>query len=115
MFRASNGVKVEQDNYQSLVGRLGARLGANFAGNKGSVYLTASVNHDFLGDADSTAKLGNVVRDQSVDAGGTWVSYGLGAQFNTTENLSFYGSLEKASGSEYREDYRYNVGFRYVW
>ena len=79
------------------------------------VYLTASVNHDFLGDADSTAKLGNVVRDQSVDAAGTWVSYGLGAQFNTTKNLSFYGSLEKASGSEYREDYRYNVGFRYVW
>lgn len=114
-FTSSNGVKVEQDNYQSLVGRLGARLGANFADNKGSVYLTASVNHDFLGDADSTAKLGNVVRDQNVDAGGTWVSYGLGAQFNTTENLSFYGSLEKASGSEYREDYRYNVGFRYVW
>ena len=114
-FTASNGLKVEQDDYQSLVGRLGARIGANFADNKGSVYMTASVNHDFLGDADSTAKLGNIVKDQNVDAGGTWVSYGIGAQFNTSANLNFYGSLEKSSGSEYREDYRYNIGLRYVW
>ncbi len=114
-FTASNGVKVSQDDYQSLVGRLGARLGANFADKKGTVYLSASVNHDFLGDADSTVRLGHVSKAVSVDAGGTWVSYGVGAQFNTTKNLSFYGSLEKANGNDYRENYRYNVGLRYVW
>ena len=114
-FTASNGVEVSQDDYQSLVGRIGARIGANFVENKGSVFLTASVNHDFLGDADSKVKFGEIVRDLSVDAGGTWVSYGVGGQFNTTKSLSFYGSLEKASGSEYSEDYRYSVGMRYVW
>jgi len=114
-FTASNGVKVSQDDYQSLVGRLGARLGANFADKKGTVYLSASVNHDFLGDADSTVRQGSVSKDVSVDAGGTWVSYGVGAQFNTTKNLSFYVSLEKANGNDYRENYRYNVGLRYVW
>lgn len=114
-FTASNGVKISQDDYQSLVGRLGARIGANFADNKGSVYMTASVNHDFLGDADSEARLGDIARDLNVDVGGTWVSYGVGGQFNTTDNLSFYGTLEKSSGSEYSEDYRYSVGMRYVW
>lgn len=114
-FTASNDVEISQDDYQSLVGRLGARIGANFADNKGSVYMTASVNHDFLGDADSKARLGDVYRDLNVDAGGTWVSYGVGGQFNTTDNLSFYGTLEKSSGSEYSEDYRYSVGMRYVW
>lgn len=114
-FTASNGVKISQDDYQSLVGRLGARIGANFADNKGSVYMTASVNHDFLGDADSEARLGDIARDLNVDVGGTWVSYGVGGQFNTTDKLSFYGTLEKSSGSEYSEDYRYSVGMRYVW
>lgn len=114
-FTASNGVEISQDDYQSLVGRLGARIGANFADNKGSVYMTASVNHDFLGDADSEARLGDIARNLNVDVGGTWVSYGVGGQFNTTDKLSFYGTLEKSSGSEYSEDYRYSVGMRYVW
>ena len=114
-FTAGNGVRIRQDDYQSLVGRLGARVGATFAQNKGSVYLTASVKHDFLGDADSTATLGNVVKKQDVNVGGTWFSYGIGTQFDMTDKLSVYGSLERADGGDYTENYRYNVGLRYVW
>ncbi len=114
-FTAGNGVRIRQDDYQSLVGRLGARVGATFAQNKGSVYLTASVKHDFLGDADSTATLGNVVKKQEVNVGGTWFSYGIGTQFDMTDKLSVYGSLERADGGDYTENYRYNVGLRYVW
>ena len=111
-FMTSNGLKISQDDYESLVGRLGARFGANFPENKGSVYLHASVNHDFLGDSEFTATLGKVKHHQEIDAGGTWVSYGIGAQFNATSNLNFYGSLERSSGSDYEEDYRYNIGLR---
>lgn len=114
-FTAGNGVRIRQDDFQSLVGRLGARVGATFAQNKGSVYLTASVKHDFLGDADSTATLGNVVKKQDVNVGGTWFSYGIGTQFDMTDKLSVYGSLERADGTDYTENYRYNVGLRYVW
>lgn len=112
-FTAANDVRVEQDDFQTLVGRLGARIGASFADGAGTVYAHASVNHDFLGDADYTASLGSVSRDLSVDIGGTWVSYGIGAQFNTSKNLNFYGTLERANGSEYQEDYRYSVGMSY--
>lgn len=112
-FTGANDVRVEQDDFQTLVGRLGARLGASFADGAGTVYAHASVNHDFLGDADYTASLGSVSRDLSIDIGGTWVSYGIGAQFNTSKNLNFYGTLERANGSEYQEDYRYSVGMSY--
>ena len=112
-FIGANDVRVEQDDFQTLVGRLGARIGASFADGAGTVYAHASVNHDFLGDADYTASLGSVSRDLSVDIGGTWVSYGIGAQFNTTKNLNFYSTLERANGSEYQEDYRYSVGMSY--
>lgn len=115
-FTSSNGANVEQDDFQSLVGRLGARFGANFADNKGSVYMHASVNHDFLGDVDATAGVDGGARfDISNDLGGTWVSYGVGAQFNTSANMSFYGMLERANGSEYTEHYRYSVGMRYTF
>ena len=112
-FTGANDVRVEQDDFQTLVGRLGARIGASFAEGAGTVYAHASVNHDFLGDADYTASLGSVSRDLSVDIGGTWVSYGIGAQFNTSKNLNFYGTLERANGSEYQEDYHYSVGMSY--
>lgn len=113
-FTASNTVRIEQDNLQTLVGRLGTRIGASFAEGAGTVFAHASVNHDFLGDADYKASYGTKApRDLSVDIGGTWYSYGIGAQFNTTKNLNFYGTLERSNGTDYQEDYRYSVGLSY--
>lgn len=113
-FTASNTVRIEQDNLQTLVGRLGTRIGASFAEGAGTVFAHASVNHDFLGDADYKASYGTKApRDLSVDIGGTWYSYGIGAQFNTTKSLNFYGTLERSNGTDYQEDYRYSVGLSY--
>ena len=112
-FTGDNRVKISQDDFQTLVGRLGARVGASFADGDGTVYAHASVNHDFLGDADYSASYNGDTRNFGVDIGGTWVSYGVGAQFNTSANLNFYGTLERSNGSEYQEDYRYSVGMSY--
>ena len=114
-FSASNGAKVSQDDFQSLVGRVGARVGANFAQDKGSLYLHASVNHDFLGEVDGTARAGARTESLDGDLGGTWVSYGIGAQFNTDADLNFYGTLERSHGNDYTDSYRYSVGMRYVF
>ncbi len=114
-FSASNGAKVSQDDFQSLVGRFGARVGANFAQDKGSLYLHASVNHDFLGEVDGTARAGARTESLDGDLGGTWVSYGIGAQFNTDADLNFYGMLERSHGNDYTDSYRYSVGMRYVF
>lgn len=115
-YSGSNGMKVSQDDFDTLIARIGFQAGANFADNRGSIYLTASVNHDFLGDTDATAsKAGAQDQKLKEDLGGTWFSYGVGAQFSTTNNLSFYGSLTRANGSDYQEDYHYSVGARYVF
>uniref|UniRef100_UPI00266C4785 autotransporter outer membrane beta-barrel domain-containing protein n=1 Tax=uncultured Sutterella sp. TaxID=286133 RepID=UPI00266C4785 len=42
-------------------------------------------------------------------------SYGVGAQFNMSESWSFYGSLTRANGSDYQENYKYSVGTRFVF
>ena len=115
-FSTSSRVQVEQDNFQSLVGRLGARFGATFPDNAGTFYFQASVNHEFLGDNDFDAGLeGQTKQHFSSELDGTWVSYGLGVQFSATDALSVYGSLSRAAGDDYQDDYRYSVGLRYVF
>lgn len=115
-FTASNDVKVEQDDMQTLMGRLGARLGASFPKNAGEFYVHASVNHEFLGDNDfdATPAAGRT-RSFSNDLDGTWVSYGVGMQLNATEQFAFYGTLERSHGDDYNDSYRYSIGGRYVW
>lgn len=115
-FSTSSKVKVEQDDFQTLVGRLGARIGAAFPENAGSIYLHASLNHEFLGDSDFSAAYDGYAKTRFHDElDGTWVSYGLGLQINATDALHFYGSLERANGDDYQDDYRYSIGARYVF
>lgn len=112
----SSGIRISQDNFQTLVGRLGTQVGANFADGKGKIYLTASVNHDFQGDTEATAtKAGAADQTLKEDLGATWFSYGLGFQYATDKNFNLYGSLTKANGNDYQDDYRYSVGVRYNW
>lgn len=116
-YTASNDVKVEQDDFQSLVGRLGTRLGAAFPKDAGIIYAHASVNHDFLGNNDFTAQAPGMTSALkfSNDLDETWISYGIGLQLNPSKNFYVYGSLDRASGSEYAESYHYSVGARYVF
>lgn len=112
---ALGDVRVEQDDYTTLVGRLGFQAGASFPNDAGQIYVTASVNHDFLGDTDSTAFQGVEKRHISEDLGGTWFSYGVGAQIKTSDSMYFYGSLTRANGSDYQENFRYSAGMRIVF
>ena len=115
-YTAVNSVTVKQDNFDSLVGRLGVQAGVKFNENRGNIYATVSVNHDFNGETEATASQGaNASQRLAEDLGGTWVSYGIGAQFNALDNLAFYGSLTRANGSDYQENFRYSVGVRCVW
>ena len=114
-YTASNGVKVEQDDFDALIASLGARVGFNFAKDAGKIYARASVNHDFMGEIDGTAGNGKAVQDVYVDLGGTWVTYGLGTQFNITDNLSVWGNLDRTTGGEVSTNYMMNAGVRYVF
>ena len=114
-FSPKAGVKIEQDDFQMLIARLGARTGWEFERNAGRLYAQASVNHDFLGDADGEASEGNLHQDLNADLGGTWLTYGVGFQFRPTEKTSFYGELERSTGGEVKDHYTFNVGARYAW
>lgn len=117
-FTTSNGIRVDQKDTEALIGRIGLRTGFHFPENKGTVYVRASVLHDWKGESEFTASL---LSDSSVkstlkdDIGGTYYEYGVGANFNWTKNAYSYVDLEKQDGGDVKENWRWNVGFRYVW
>ena len=114
-YTATNGVKVKQDNFDALVASLGARVGFNFAEDAGKLFARASVNHDFLGEVDGTAANDKAMQSMYVDLGGTWVTYGVGAQFNFTDNLSVWGNVDRSTGGEVSTHYMMNAGLRYTF
>ena len=114
-YKASNGVKVEQDDFDALIASLGVRTGFDFAKDAGKLYARASVNHDFLGEVDGKASKGSLAESMYVDLGGTWFTYGVGTQFNITDNLSVWGNVDRTTGGEVSTRYMMNAGLRYVF
>lgn len=112
---ASNDVRIEQDDFTSFIGRIGVRSGFYFPEKKGNIYARFSVLHDFDGEMESKASLGKAQNTVLDDLGGTWVEYGVGANFNWTDRTYTYVDLERNSGGEVRENWRWNVGLRHVF
>lgn len=110
---ASNDVRLEQDDFQSLITRVGVRTGFEFPEKAGTIYAMLSYSYDFLGDADGTASQGGLREALNEDLGGGWVSYGIGAQFKLGDNAFAYGELERTSSGEIDNPYLFNVGFRW--
>ena len=114
-FTSSNGVNVEQDDYNALIGDIGARIGINFADNMGKLYARAYLNHDFDGDLDGRAYNDKASASMDVDLGGTWVTYGIGTQLNFTDNFTVFANFDRSSGNEVDTDYMLNAGLRYTF
>lgn len=113
-FTASNGTRFSQKDYDSLIGRLGARAGFNFPENKGNIYARFSVVHDFQGEVETTA-FNNTSRTVKDDLGGTWVEYGVGGNFRLSDTANVYADLERTSGGEIQENWRWTIGARKVF
>ena len=114
-YTTRNGAKVNQDNADSLVGRLGFLLSREFnAGtdHAGRVYLKASILHDFLGDTTSTIVDDIHYRDDD-DLGDTWYIAGIGTDINLGKNTRFYFDAERNFNADVKMKYRFNAGLRF--
>ena len=107
----SSGHKYEFNSVDSLMARVGFAAGFKCPSNYGDVYVRASAVHEFLGN---TAVMGGK-HIHEVDGKGTWVEFGIGAQFNVNKNTYVYADIERAEGATLEEDWRANVGVRYAF
>lgn len=112
---ASNGVKIEQDDYQNLITRIGFRTGFDFPNEAGTIYAHASYSYDFLGEADGTASEGNLRASLDEDLSGGWVTYGVGGQFRLGERSFAYGEIERTTGGDVENPWAFNIGIRHLF
>lgn len=115
--KGGQSVRFSQDDTEFLITRLGVRSGFYFPKDRGTVYVRASVAHDFKGEVEATAanESGAGRNTAYSDLGGTWLEWGLGANFNLTDRTFAYVDLERTTGAEADEKVRYSLGVRHVW
>lgn len=101
--------KAHLDGTDSMIGRIGFRVGLSCPERKGGAYLKASVLREFLGDLELTRGEGTFKR--SLDD--SWFSYGIGGNFNFTPFTQLYADVERTSSADLSEPWRVNVGLRH--
>lgn len=99
----------------SAIVRAGFLAGLQCPSDKGNVYVRASAVHDFLGENELKVSNGTNSRTIENDFGGTWVEYGVGANFTIGNNTLVYADFERTSGGKIEQPWRVNLGLRYAF
>lgn len=115
-FRAGRSFTVHQDDYQSLIGRVGVRAGLEFPNEKSTFYARVSGAWEMMGEDEyhAVADAGRVESFRTELDGG-WSEYAVGANFKLALNAFVWADLEKIAGGDIRENYRYTISARRVW
>ncbi len=107
-----NGFSVHQDSIDSLVGRMGFRLGKNLS-DTSNIYMKASVLHEFCGDVDYSFSNGGTPVAASVDLGDTWYEVGVGGSAQIGKATYAYAGIEKTFGGDFSTPWQWNAGVRW--
>ena len=113
-YTASNGIEVSQSGIKSAVGRIGFNIGRE-VGSKGVVYAKANLLHEFGGGYEVAMHDGSGAVTVSESFRDTWFEYGIGAALQTGKNNQIYFDVERSGGSEFKKDWQWNIGARWMF
>ena len=114
-----NQVKVESDNVDSLIMRLGFRVGKDFGKSVEdglySIYLMGDALHEFLGDQELTVTGGDASEKLKFDGDRTWYDVGVGVSCTLGESSYMFINYERALGSDMVNTWEVSAGLSYVF
>lgn len=96
-YRTSQGTLVDLAGTDSLISRLGFRLGKNVS-DRTSFYITGDFWHEFLGNQDVTAWDRTGRMDVTGHNDGSWYNAGLGFTTRVGKNSYAYASFDRSFG-----------------
>ena len=111
-YTTSQGTSVELDAIDSLIGRVGFRLGKD-VGEKSTFYMKADVLHEFLGDQDIEARDATGLLSTTYENEGTWYDIGLGFSHQFSKGTYMYLDMEKSIGNDNEDTYQFNFGMNW--
>lgn len=114
---SDSGIAVDQDGATSLIGRVGFRLGREYAKADGTkhdnYYIKADLLHEFMGDKGIALTGADGRYEHEYDGQETWFDVGLGADISIDKDTYFWVDVEKTLGSDFDNTWQVNGGFRW--
>ncbi|EHC4524927.1 autotransporter outer membrane beta-barrel domain-containing protein [Salmonella enterica subsp. enterica serovar Infantis] len=112
-YNLSNGMTVNNNDYKSMLGEVGADVGYQYDISGGYVkpYLHLAALNEFA-DGNSV-RVNNVSLDNSVK--GAAFQAGLGAEVKVTDNLGGYAAFDYTKGDNTERPWQATVGVNYTW
>lgn len=115
-YTTRKGVRVEQDNADSLVGRAGFIISKELESERkypNRYYAKAFIMHEFMDGGDNTVSLGSDRFYAGSDFKDTWYVVGVGANADMGNQCTFYFDAEKNFKAHVKMPYRIEAGFRW--
>ena len=107
-------MQVEQDAFNTLVGRVGFRLGQKL--DNASYFVKLAAAHEFSGDFDTTFRAVNEPEGRtSIDFGDTWYEAQIGGTVKLSDNSLIYADFERSFGGDVEEKWRVDAGLRFTF
>ena len=107
-------MQVEQDAFNTLVGRVGFRLGQKL--DNASYFVKLAAAHEFSGDFDTTFRAVNEPEGRtSIDFGDTWYEAQIGGTAKLSKNSLIYADFERSFGGDVEEKWRVDAGLRFTF
>ncbi|MBQ8691219.1 MAG: autotransporter outer membrane beta-barrel domain-containing protein, partial [Phascolarctobacterium sp.] len=103
-------MQVEQDSYNSVVGRIGFGIGQKL--DKASYYAKLALAHEFAGDFETTYTA-EETKGTSISFGDTWCEMQLGGTAKLSDNSLVYATYERSFGGYVTEKWRIDAGLRF--
>ena len=108
-YTTSQDTKVHLDSIDSLIGRVGFRLGRDTSeGN--TVYFKADVLHEFLGGQSIRATDPTGTLSTTYENEGTWYDVGFGFSHRMSKDKYMFLDVEKLFGNDNEDTYQVNIG-----
>ena len=108
----NNGMRVKQDDADTLTGRLGLVAGRDLEleGNrKGQYYLKAGINHELSGEQKIALNETPFEEDRMM---GTRFYYGAGLDWELDKTTKVYGQIEREDGGRYTKEFEFRLGLK---
>ena len=111
-YTMNSGIKVEQENINSLVGR--TRMYAGYDFEKSSHFIKTGILQEFSGDYGARITGIDTTVNKKYKGKDTWLEAGIGGYFEVgkTGTTNIYYNIEKTFGSKFERNWQVSLGLR---
>lgn len=114
-YQTNLGTNVSMESVNSLIGRVGFRLGKDIDDDKKSTfYVKADILHEFMGDQEINAYDKTGILNKTYENEGTWYDIGIGFSTMLSDTSYAYLDYERCFGNNNKNTYQINGGIRWT-